>query len=141
MEIYGIPTSYTDDNNLWHDFYSYIESLFPFQELNLNLKEINIQIAKNIQLSFFPYNDAVWDNNDHQIYTYKKPFVYFYLLSFEDYDEFKKNSFQKIYNFIAANHKLNEWMVIYYPNITLKNEISYVIFFWGIIILIALEIN
>ena len=126
MEIYGIPTSYIDENNLWHDFYSYVESLFPFSELNLCLTEINIQIIKNVQISFFEQNDVVWENKDHLIYTYKKPFVYIYLLAFEDYEEFKKNTFPKVFSFITAHNKINEWMVIYYPNVFIKNELSYV---------------
>ena len=127
MEIYGIPNCYIDDNNLWNDFFSYIESLFPFPELNLNLSEINLQTLKNVPVSLFDQNDAVWENKDHLINTYKKPFVYIYLLSFEDYDEFKKTSFAKLSTFITSQHKITEWLVIYYPNIVIKTENSYVI--------------
>jgi len=126
MEIYGIPCSYFDENNLWHEFFSYIESLFPYPELNLNLSEINLQNAKNVQISFFPHNDAVWENKDHPLSTYKKPFIYICLLSFEDYEEFKKTTFQKIYSFITSHYKINEWLIVYYPNVVIKNEISYV---------------
>lgn len=126
MEIYGIPCSYIDESSLWHEFFSYVESLFPFPELALNLSEINVQSAKNVQVSFFPQNDAVWENKDHPLSTYKKPFVYVFLLCFEDYEEFKKNSFAKVTAFITAHHKINEWVVVYYPNVVIKNEISYV---------------
>lgn len=126
MEIYGVPTCYTDDHNLWHDFFSYIEILFPIAELNLNLNEINLQTAKNVPISFFPHNDVVWENKDHPINTYKKPFLFLYLVSFDDYDEYKKTNYEKLFEFINANYKINEWIIIYYPNFVINSEISYV---------------
>lgn len=126
MEIYGIPTLYIDESGLWHDFFIYIEQLFPITELSLNLNEINLQIAKNVQISFYHQNDAIWENKDSPIHTFKKPFLYIYMISFDDYDEFKKANYEKIYSFISSNYKINEWLLIYYPNFVINSDSIYV---------------
>lgn len=127
MEIYGLPVCYHDENNLWHDFFAYIESLFPLQEIKVD-SELNIQTVKNVRISFFPHNDNFWEQNGSLINTYKKSYLNIYLLSFEDYDDYKKNIFSKVEEFVKNNYKNSEWRVVYFPNILIKNENTLVYF-------------
>ena len=130
MESFGIPICYYDETNMWHNFYRFVESVFPLDKVKTDISDIDDQVLRDLNIQFFPHSDKIWEDQEHLINTYKKPYMYIYLLCFEDFDVFKNEIKVKIQAFLDSVSKRVEWLILYFPSIQISSEASLVNFFF-----------
>lgn len=116
MSLGYFPVAYYDEHGIWGNFSPQITSRLPILGQNLNLPEGEILIPP-LSVKFLSHTESFWHENPE--YTYKKPYLWIFVLKFTNLEIFKRDIKTKIKELVNAMENKNiEWLILFIPSFT-----------------------